>query len=95
MSNNYFRGCPFCGRYGYNLHVTVYSDGEHVWAECCDCGATGPKVAKFPDEYSDSAINMARGAWNARAIQDKSYAKYIHGKEPDRYGKTRKKPEGK
>ena len=90
MASNFYRGCPFCGRYGYNLNVKVYTDNETVWAECLDCGATGPKVPKLPDEYSASEINMARSAWNARGTQDRSWAKYLGGREAARNGKEKK-----
>ena len=95
MGYNYFRGCPFCGRHGYSLHATVYSDGEHAWTECRDCGATGPKVARLPEEYASAQIEAARGAWNARAIQDKTYMRYIGAKEADRHGEKNRKQKEK
>ena len=88
--SKYFKGCPFCGRYGYNLQVKVFSDGESAWAECWDCHAKGPVIGVPEGEGGASTIDRARAAWNARAIQDRSYAKYLGGREASRDGKKEK-----
>ena len=73
MSSNfyYWRRCPFCGRYGYNVTVKVYSDTKTAWAECDDCHARGPAIYLKEGMMADEKINLARGAWNSRGITDK------------------------
>ena len=72
----HYRGCPFCGRFGYNLTVKTYTDTKVVWCECADCGARGPAIRKAPDGMTQTSINAAIAAWNARPISDKIHASY-------------------
>lgn len=74
----YWKGCPFCGRYGYNLHVKVMEDTEgKAWAECWDCHAQGPKIRRAEGMTSDNLITVCQGAWNAR-IRDDSAIKRLN-----------------
>lgn len=71
MQRSDWKGCPFCGRYGYNVHVKVFEQSDGIaWAECCDCHARGPVIHRAQGMGSDELIRLCRGAWNARKSAD-------------------------
>ena len=71
MIKHDWKGCPFCGRYGYDLRVKVYENSEGMaWAECNDCHARGPAIHRAQGMDSSVLIGLCRGAWNARKPED-------------------------
>lgn len=66
-----WKGCPFCGCYGYNLRVKVFQSSDGMaWAECTDCHARGPAIHRAEGMTSDAVISLCRGSWNARRTED-------------------------
>lgn len=71
MQRSEWNGCPFCGRYGYNVHVKVFENSDGIaWAECCDCHARGPVIHRAQGMDSETLLGLCRGAWNARKAED-------------------------
>ena len=66
-----WKGCPFCGKYGYDLRVKVFENSEGMaWAECTACHARGPAIHRSEGMDSAQVIELCRGAWNARKAED-------------------------
>ena len=68
MTMSELKACPFCG--SVPTRVDIASCGTFA-VYCAGCRTTGPRIKVHPMEDRNE-IDMARSAWNTRALAEES-----------------------